>query len=169
MNLDDAEALPPYSYVPGGPWPHPRSSPTGHSYGRKEPPARPIEADRWASSEVYLRGVSLFNAGYYWEAHEGWESLWHAHERHGPIADILKALIKLAAAGVKVREGHHHGVVVHARRAQKLFEDVRRADGPSLLGLDLAEWERIAGGLADDPPSPIDRLAFVFAFRIEPR
>jgi predicted metal-dependent hydrolase len=118
-----------------------------------------------------LRGVSLFNAGYYWEAHEVWESLWHAHGRHGPIADILKALIKLAAAGVKVREGQQHGVVVHARRAQRLFEDVRRTDRSSLrlLGLDLGGWEKIAGELADDPPTPVNRLTFVFAFRVDPR
>ena len=64
----------------------------------------PIVADGWALSPAYLRGVELFNAGYYWEAHESWEALWHAHGRRGPTAGVLQGLIKLAAAGVKIRE-----------------------------------------------------------------
>ena len=63
-----------------------------------------------ATSPRFLRGVSLFNAGYYWEVHEVWEGLWHAYGRRGVLADVIKALIKLAAAGVKVREGQEHGV-----------------------------------------------------------
>ena len=70
----------------------------------------PMPADA-AASPMFRRGVALFNAGYYWEAHEAWEGLWHAYGRRGPTADVLKALIKLAAAGVKVREGQR------ARRA----------------------------------------------------
>ena len=31
-------ALPPYTYVPGGPWPHPTHSPDGHSWGRHRRP-----------------------------------------------------------------------------------------------------------------------------------
>jgi len=49
------QPLPPYSYVPGGRWPHPTSSPLGHLHGRLQgrPPA--IEGDAWSDSEAYLR------------------------------------------------------------------------------------------------------------------
>src|SRR5277367_1999089 len=104
------EPLPSYSYVPGGPWPHPISSPQGHSYGRAASKGASAAEAQGASSPRFLHGVSLFNAGYYWEAHEVWEGLWHAYGRHGATADVLKGLIKLAAAGVKVREGQEHGV-----------------------------------------------------------
>jgi predicted metal-dependent hydrolase len=75
----------------------------------------------------------LFNAGYYWEAHEAWEGLWHAHGRLGPTANVLKGLIKLAAAGVKVRQGQPHGIITHARRAASLFEAARAEGGDRRL------------------------------------
>ena len=119
------EPLPPYAFVPGGPWPHPTRSPAGHRFGRHDPPAPPILEDAWELSDAYARGIELFNAGYYWEAHEAWESLWHAHGRRGPTAEVLQALIKLAAAGVKVREGRPAGVRTHASRAATLLEYAR--------------------------------------------
>jgi uncharacterized protein len=168
----DAPNLPPYAFVPGGPYPHPTSSPDGHSYRDREPHVPPIEADAWRDSPAYLRGVALFNAGYYWEAHEAWEALWHAHGRKGPTADVLKALIKLAAAGVKVREGQPHGVSTHAARAAALFEAVYASGTARLLGLDLAEWALVAKRVADRPPIDPEekgaRVSRVFDFRIEP-
>src|SRR5947209_5417022 len=108
--IDDA---PSYAFVPGGPWPHPASSPMGHAFGLARGPVEPIGDGEWSKSAEYLRGVRLFNAGYYWEAHEAWEALWHAHGRSGATADVLKALIKLAAAGLKVRQRQTHGIIVH--------------------------------------------------------
>ena len=98
--------LPDYSYVPGGPWPHPGRE--AKRLGQAKPAKSAIEGDDWPASPRYLRGIALFNAGYYWEAHEAWEDLWHAHDRRGPIADVLKGLIKLAASGVKVRDRQPH-------------------------------------------------------------
>lgn len=163
---------PPYAFVPGGPWPHPTRTPLGHSFGRPPHEAPPIEGNLWERSSDYLRGVALFNAGYYWEAHEAWEGLWHAHGRKGPAADVLKGLIKLAAAGVKVREGQPNGVATHARRASALFSLVGQEVGRRWFGLDLDEWAEIATRLSAAPPtdpgSPGDRVTRVFPFRIEP-
>ncbi len=169
MNGD--EPLPPYTYVPGGPWPHPTGSAEGHSFGRDHRGVRAIVDDAWEQSAPYLRGVALFNAGYYWEAHEEWESLWHASGRRGPTADVLRALIKLAAAGVKVRERQTHGIATHARRASELFEAVSH-DSSRLLGLDLLECAALARHVAETPPidpePPGARVSRVFPFRIEP-
>ena len=156
------DKTPPYAFVPGGPWPHPRRDPAGHSFGQvaERPPA--IERDAWRKSECYLRGVALFNAGYYWEAHEVWEALWHAHQRHGPIADLLKALIKLAAAGVKVRERQPGGVATHAGRAFLAIHAIREQVGDRLLGLDLAGLSAFATSIRDQPPAdPGPRNAIV--------
>jgi uncharacterized protein len=164
--------MPPYSYVPGGPWPHPMSAPGGHSTGLPREVAPPIGREGWAASDAYLRGIALFNAGYYWEAHEVWEGLWHAHGRRGPTADVIKGLIKLAAAGVKVREGQPHGVTTHAARAARLFETARAEQGDLQLGLDLGEWIAIARRIAADPPAdpgpPGAPVWRVFPFAIEP-
>jgi uncharacterized protein len=169
--MPNSDPLPPYSYVPGGPWPHPNSSPQGHSFGRVTlKVALPSEASG-AIPPRFLRGAVLFNAGYYWEAHEVWEGLWHAYGRRGVLADVVKALIKLAAAAVKVREGQEHGVRVHARRAADLFASARGAGASRLLGLDLDQWAERCRNVADAPPRdpgpmgcPVTR---VFAFQIE--
>jgi hypothetical protein len=161
MHPQREELFPPYAFVPGGPWPHPTGAPDGHSSGRRG--AEPVS---------FERGVALFNAGFYWEAHEAWEALWHAHGRKGPTADLLKGLIKLAAAGVKVRERQPHGVRVHAQRAAALFRSLRAEGETQRLGLDLdrligfAEW--IAADPPQDPEPPGARVSRVFGFRIEP-
>ena len=64
-------------------------------------------------NEEYRYGADLFNAGFFWEAHEAWEGLWLAHGRKGPVARVVQALIKLAAAGVKIREGQPAGARTH--------------------------------------------------------
>ncbi|HEY2413038.1 MAG TPA: DUF309 domain-containing protein [Pirellulaceae bacterium] len=112
--------LPPYSYVPGLS-PHPTSDPRGHSFGLNHPTAQPLDQASFATNKNYLYAIDLFNHGFYWEAHEEWESLWHAAGRSGPTADFLKCLIKLAAAGVKLREGRAPGVKQHSRRSAELI------------------------------------------------
>jgi hypothetical protein len=160
--------LPEYAFVPGGPWPHPNRAAPGPV--RKS--VEPIPEQDWSASAEYVRGFSLFNGGYYWEAHEVWESLWHAHLRVGPTADVLKGLIKLAAAGVKVRERQRHGVVTHAGRAARLFEEAEHAGGRFQVGLDLTLLRTIASKVADDPPTdpgpPGARVSRVFEFELTP-
>lgn len=53
------------------------------------------------------RGVELFNAGRYWDAHEAWEEAWMP-DRKGPDAGFFKGLIQVAA-------GCHH-YLRHNRR-----------------------------------------------------
>ena len=150
--MDASQPLPPYSYVPGK-FPHPFREPQGHSYG--EPPARvePAELGTWWRCTAYVRGIELFNAGYYWEAHESWEAVWNACGRRGVEADFLKALIKLAAALVKGREGRAAGVVRHARRAGELLTGVQQQlDGSSsLMGLSLADLLATTRVVSDNP------------------
>ncbi len=142
--------LPPSTFAPGQP-PPPRSAPRGHSFGEPIEQHTPIDVDDWRYSETYLRGVDLFNHGYYWEAHEIWEGLWLACGRSGLTADFLKGLIKLAAAGVKVREGVPEGVRSHAQRATELFQQVQRGlDSPRYLGLNLEEIIRLATAAATE-------------------
>jgi uncharacterized protein len=116
--------LPSYSYVPGQ-HPHPVSDPRGHSYGHAPEVALALDETNWPTNLAWLWAIDLFNYGFYWEAHEAWEGLWHAAGRRGPKADFLKGLIKLAAAGVKAREGRPEGVRLHAGRAAQLLEPTR--------------------------------------------
>ena len=129
--------LPPYSYVPGLA-PHPTSDPRGHSYGKHEPAADVLSESSYGTNGTYLYAIDLFNHGFYWEAHEAWEALWHAAGRRGAAADFLKGLIKLAAAGVKLREGRVAGVRQHAARAEELFRSVA-GSGERMFGLRVEE------------------------------
>jgi hypothetical protein len=155
--------FPPYTFVPGV-TPHPCSDPAGHSFGKPPELPDPIDPQRWWECRPYLYGIDLFNGpapplpgasartplpampapgfGYYWEAHEVWEGLWHAAGRQGTTADFLKGLIKLAAAGVKFRQGVARAVRGHAARAKDLFRGVARdlgGEDARFLGLRLAD------------------------------
>jgi hypothetical protein len=153
-----ARALPPYTFVPGGSVPHPISHPDGHLHGTLRPPPEPLHPDTWPHNADYLYGIDLFNHGFYWEAHESWEGLWHAAGRRGPIADFLKALIKLAAAGVKHLEGMPRGTCSHAGRAAELWREVqaRTASGEDrFLGFSFGDLVTLSLAIERDGwPSP---------------
>lgn len=133
-----SHTFPPYSYVPGK-FPHPHSDPHGHRFGSDiEPPHAPLSFD-WPTGLHFRLAVDLFNHGYYWEAHEFWEMLWHAAGRKGSEATFFKALIQLAVVGVKLREGRRDGASTHARRAVELLTQVRDEFGvESLAGISLS-------------------------------
>lgn len=95
-------------------------------FGKPEPVISEDEKNDLLASKLFCTAVKLFNEGYYWEAHESWEAVWHASGRTGPVSDLVKAFIKLAAAGVKVREGRIAGVRTHAERAMNILEKLQQ-------------------------------------------
>jgi hypothetical protein len=143
--------LPPYSYVPGHGLPHPVNAPAGHLYGfQHEPPVTLAElnllptepasrrralAATLAANSRWLYSLDLFNAGFYWEAHEVWESFWNALGRTTPEGLFVQGLIHLAAAAVKIREGKTGGVIRHTQRARELLGDPAAANPSDTLGL----------------------------------
>jgi len=164
--LAPEQAFPAYSYVPGL-FPHPVSDPRGHSFGVKPHRLGPLHPDQWHSFGPYLYGIDLFNHGYYWEAHEVWEGLWHACGRSGPIGRFLKGLIKLAAAGVKVRQGIPRGVKTHALRAVDLFRQTAEEVGGEhycYLGLCLGDLIRFGNNIAVAPCAQTDGRAVMTVF-----
>jgi hypothetical protein len=167
--------FPPYSYVPGL-FPHPVSDPGGHSFGVRHQPPGPLDADHWDVNEDYLHGIDLFNHGYYWEAHEVWEGLWHAAGREGVVADFLKGLIQLTAAGVKVRQQVPRGVAGLGQGSADLFRRVREDLDPDVsrfLGLNVERLHTFALELAEQPerdPGPADApAARVLSLVLRPR
>jgi hypothetical protein len=143
IRLVPDEPFPPYAYIPGR-FPHPTGDPAGHSFGTQ--PALPPRVDpaRWRECRPYLYGIDLFNACYYWESHVAWESLWLACGRHGTAADFLKGLIKLAAAGVKAKEGIPKGVKSHSERAAELWREVVRAEPALFMGFRVEKLIELA-------------------------
>ena len=121
----------------------------------------------------YLFAIDLFNHGYYWEAHEHWELLWQAAGREGLLADFLKGLIKLAAAGVKAREDNIAGVRRHAGRARDLFrltEQKLQSGQEHFCGLPLGTLQRWCQGLESgrglQQHNSAAAVEIVFAFQL---
>lgn len=129
--------FPAYTYIPGK-TPHPTRESDGHSFGRPEPHVEQFDSSNWIKCPAFLFGIDLFNAGFYWESHEQWEAIWHAVGRTGRLADFLKGLIKLSAAGVKTLEGRPIGVRRHLQRAVELFLAVGEQHD-SLCGFAIAD------------------------------
>ncbi len=168
------EPLPPYAYRPGR-TPHPTRDPGGHRYRAPPVHVAPPDPRQWHACRPYLYGVDLFNHGYYWEAHEAWESLWHACGRSGVTADFLRALIRLAAAGFKERERRAIGRRRHATAAADLFRSVAARLGPGharYFGVSLAALaesaEAAATGINLRAVTDDERPAPVFDFLLQP-
>ncbi len=142
--------FPPYRHVPGS-TPHPTRDPEGHSYGGGAGHLPDLNAIDWRLCEHYLFGIDLFNAGYWWEAHEVLEGLWHAAGIGTPAAHVLQAVIQCAAAHLKTVTSRPTG-------ARRLFEQAHnhvlwRRDhhlGLDLIGM-LAETGAFVTG---DTPRP---------------
>lgn len=105
---------------------------------------RPPDAPPLPPEQAFLRGIDLYHAGYLWEAHEQWESVWRASDdperRH-----FLQGLVQIAASILKARCGNPRGAAKLARRAR---EHLTHVEGERCMGLALAPLL----GFNGDPP-----------------
>ena len=130
--------LPIYAFVPGHNI-HP-NKPGGHMHGKGEVIAPEIDQDHPQLSKEYCYALDLFNFGFYWESHVYLEAIWNTHKRVGPIADLMKGLIKIAAAGVKFELGQLSSGIGHLERAHELIKLVQdQVKEDVYLGLNLAD------------------------------
>jgi uncharacterized protein len=131
--------FPPYAHRPGK-TPHPNQA-GGHRYQWTEPQAQPLGLPPWPSHLNYLYGIDLLNHGYFWEAHVEFEAIWNAHGRQGIEAELMKALIKWAAAGVKAAIESRAAATGHLERALEILDPLNPQDAQSCTGLDLNQWK----------------------------
>jgi hypothetical protein len=143
-------AFPAYRHVPGK-TPHPTRAPEGHSFARELPPFS-VDEQSWPTCEAYLYAIDLFNHGYYWEAHEALEPLWHGAGRDTPVGTFAQAVIQAAAALLK----HAMGELEPATRLVHAAAAKLRAGSPVVLGVATrelaAELESHVGGRGKGPP-----------------
>lgn len=97
------QSFPAYRYIPGEN-PHPTRDPDGHSYGELIPEPVMFSLEQWQESEEYLYGVDCFNHGYWWEAHEAFESIWIAAGRTSQTGFFIQGLIQIAVALLKRKQ-----------------------------------------------------------------
>jgi len=86
-------------------------------------------------NDLFLRGLTLFNTGDYFEAHETWEDLWR--DASGDDRLFYQGLIQLAVTLVHVQQGNPRGVRNVWKTAQTKFKGLssiyRGVEIPSLL------------------------------------
>lgn len=107
--------------------------------GQAEPVAQPLDVNHPEKSEFLRIALDLFNFEYYWESHVYFEALWNAHGRQGSVADFFKAMIKLGAAGVKLKINQRASALDHFLRAKELFLLVEINEGALFLGFEIKE------------------------------
>lgn len=129
------QPLPAYRFVPGR-TPHPTRDPEGHSYGAKEQAVPAFDPNDWASCGPFLYGVDLFNRGYWWEAHEAWESLWKTAGRRTELGLFLQGLIQVSVSQLKLLQGFGEAAERLAREGLIKLSLVRG----TYLGIDVATF-----------------------------
>ena len=164
--------LPSYTYAPGSNLPHPFRDADGHSHDRKTAVPPPLDATRWADSKPYLLALDLFNWGDYWEAHEEWDRLLKVADPESLEAKFLKGLVKMSAAGMKVREHSIHGVRRHSASAGEIFADVAaESGGEHYCGLEFTSLQFAADRAAQlsyNQEHPVGQPIRAFPFLLRP-
>ena len=142
--------LPAYRYVPGkGP----------KDEARKDIPSVETEAlppDRWHENEAYLYGADLFHCGYFYEAHEIWEALWHKVGHQTRQGNFLKALIQTAALQLKLLLGDKKTAKRLGERALALLKKVADEEQEPYMGLPISKFSRsLLRQLQNEGPIPL--------------
>ena len=129
-------------------WPLPE---TAHVPGRtSRPDASPAylaaaaapavtEPARWAENAAYRYSVRLFEAGFFWEAHEVWEPVWMRSPPNSRERALVQGLIQLANACLKLRMGRPQAAERLLDLAARHFLD---AGEIALMGLDPTALRR---------------------------
>ena len=156
---------PEYRHVPGR-TPHPERHEDGHSYGLSVLTCGALTENNWRKHSAYLRGIDLYHAGFFWEAHEAWEGPWSLCEADGLVANLIQALILNTAAQLKVHMGNAAGARTHSQAARWRLARIRSKGfgGPQsrFLGVDVGDLieqiKRHYGPLWDSEKNDMIRL-----------
>lgn len=105
------------------------------------------------------RAFILYANGEALEAHEVLEEAWHEEGRTGALATLLKALIRVCAARVKLAHGVERGMFSHTEGALALLDELATSTGSrELLRVRfddvIAEIARVRTG---EPPGVLAR------------
>ncbi len=118
-------------------------------FHRPESPDLTVEMEEIRTAPEFLEGITLFNEGYHWEAHEVWEELWRQQE--GDAKSFVQALVQAAAAYSFVRLGKPASAVYLFEKSLQKLQDFLGLESP--VGLEhLVEDLRAALARLKVPP-----------------
>ncbi len=67
-----------------------------------------------------IKGLELFNAGHYFEAHEELESAWRAEK--GPIREMYRGILQVGVGYYHVQRGNFRGALKMFRRCRQWLD-----------------------------------------------
>jgi uncharacterized protein len=148
-----SRALPARAYVPG---PSQLGEPAAGVRPEPGPSPEPafLPAAKWIQNAEYLWGVDLYNAGFFWEAHEAWEGVWRVAAQEPDQHRFLQALIQCTAACLKARMGNLDAAHRLAGRALKRLDDLQARHQGVYMGLDVAAFAVDFRRFMVDPAPP---------------
>ncbi|MFT6558500.1 DUF309 domain-containing protein [Sneathiella sp.] len=91
------------------------------------------------SQEKVLLGCVFFEAGYYWEAHEVWESVWLECQPNSAEKFFLQAMIQLTNAKLKKDLGRFAAAVRLGELSRALLEQAFSGKGESIYQIRLTD------------------------------
>ncbi|MCB0271670.1 MAG: DUF309 domain-containing protein [Bdellovibrionales bacterium] len=95
--------------------------------------------DFWFEDVVYLYAIDLFNAGFFWQAHEVWEKKWNFFKNfHPEYADWIQSLIQVGAGMYHCRLNNTQGYqscVDKALNHAKAYQNQK-----ILMGVHVEDW-----------------------------
>lgn len=120
---------------------------------------RPQESsfDTQSTQDVFAFGVDLFHAGYFWEAHEAWEYVWHQADAGSSFEGVVRASIRTTAAHVKRRQDNERGVISHRRGARGHLETLPAFLDFVDLRIDVALFRERLDGNGLPSTLPVER------------
>ena len=143
--------LPAHRYIPG----HTRRHPEGAFDAIREMAPKPSLSGGAADNPAWLYGLRLFDAGFWWEAHEVLEPVWMNARPNSAERAVVQAVIQLANAALKREMEKEKAVRRLCDIAARLVDDAA-AGGGRILGLDLNELREIVAAIrAGARPAPL--------------
>jgi uncharacterized protein len=126
--------LPTSSFLPGLGQPRP---------DERENSGGPWTAENWQEIQPWLFGVDLYNAGFFWEAHEAWEAVWKSWPKDSSEGLVVRGCIQAAAALLKIRLNCPGGVKKLSERSLNTWKlSQQGSPDESTLGFNLSTLQK---------------------------
>ena len=99
---------------------------------------------QWRENAAYLYGIDLYNAGYFWEAHEVWEAVWARAAGNSRERLLVQGLIQLSNACLKIAMDRCEAARRLLEIAQEKLAEAAHG-GPTVMGVEISV---LSGGIS---------------------
>ena len=141
--------LPVTAYVPGL-TPRPEDSP---AFDASAAAPAVTDPEDWQGNATYLYGFTLYRAGFFWEAHEVWEPVWMHARANARERALMRGLIQLANACLKLRMERPRAAI---RLAGEAAHYLAEAGSAPLMGLEPHRLAQATSDWADEIESDLE-------------